>query len=237
MDCIAVRGNKATNTGKRLREGSHNKINLVCQAKMITNAPALFSKDSDTMSFVHHNGTVVLVLKFNDFRKFCQIAFHREYAIDDNELDALLRAMLEAALEVLHVVVFEFESLGEREPAAVDDGRMVPVVADYEIPVRQKSRDNTGVDRKSGSIAQRLFLSYKFSEFLFKCNMYIESSVKEAGSRTSGTVFLHRFDTCLHNAVITSKSSISIRPEHQHFVAPHFNLRSLMTFNLTEVGI
>ena len=53
------------------------------------------------------------MLEFNDFGQLGQITFHREDAIDNDELDGLLGQFLKHALQVFHVVVLVVELSGK----------------------------------------------------------------------------------------------------------------------------
>ena len=72
---------------------------------MVTCASSVASKYAQAVCFVHHDAGVVLLLQLHDFRKFCQVAFHGEKAVRDNQFDGVGVATHQLAFQVLHVVV------------------------------------------------------------------------------------------------------------------------------------
>ena len=73
------------------------------------------------------------MLKLDDFRQLGKVALHREHAIDNDELDGLMRQTLEHALEVFHVVVLVVELLSEGQTTSVNDRCVVAVIADHVV--------------------------------------------------------------------------------------------------------
>ena len=87
---------------------------------MVAHSSTLTAEDSNAVSLVHHDRTVVLVLQFDNLRQLCKIALHGEYAIDNNKLDGLVGQLLEYALQVFHVIMLVVQLLGKRKSASVD---------------------------------------------------------------------------------------------------------------------
>ena len=61
----------------------------------------------NNMGFIHHDGSIVLLLQFNDLGQFTQITFHAEDTIHNNEFYAIRFALLELFLQVFHIVMPE----------------------------------------------------------------------------------------------------------------------------------
>ena len=80
---------------------------------MIADTTTLTSEHTDTMSLIDHDRAVVLVLQLYDGWQICKIALHREHTIHHDELDGLIRQLLQHTLQILHVVVLIMELLGK----------------------------------------------------------------------------------------------------------------------------
>ena len=96
---VPVGSNETTDRGQRLRERSHDEIYLVSQSEMVANAPTLFAKDANTMGLIDHDGAVVLMLQFDDGRQVAEVAFHREYAVYNDEFHWFRIALLQYFLQ------------------------------------------------------------------------------------------------------------------------------------------
>ena len=78
-----------------------------------------------------------------------QVAFHREHAVDNDEFHSILLATLEFELQVGHIVVLVAKLLGHRQPAAVDDGSVVAVVADDVVASSYHHGNDSGIHRET----------------------------------------------------------------------------------------
>ena len=67
--------------------------------------------------------------------------------------------------------------------------------------------------------------------------MEIERSVEESAAGTARAVFVECSLGGIDDALIASQSGISIRTEHQHLVAAHFNLCALLSLNRAEIRV
>ena len=126
---------------------------------MIAHAPTLFAEDADTVGLVDHDGTVVLVLQFNDLRQLGQVAFHREDTIDHDELDGLVRQLLQHALQIGHIVVLIVQLTSERQAAAIHDGGMITIIADDIVVLAHYHCQNTLVHGETRREAEAVFLA------------------------------------------------------------------------------
>ena len=94
IDGILVASNKSTDRGKALRERAHDEIHIVLQTKMMTNTLAVFAEYSKSMSLVNHDGTIVLVLQFDNLWQFGEVTLHGEYTVSYDKLDGIMRKAL-----------------------------------------------------------------------------------------------------------------------------------------------
>ena len=67
--------------------------------------------------------------------------------------------------------------------------------------------------------------------------MDIERTIEETASGTATAILVECTLCCIDDTLVTSKSRIGIRAEHQDLMAAHFNLRTLLSLNRTEIGI
>src|SRR3712207_9529958 len=107
---------------------------------MIADSASLFSENSQTVSFVHHDCCVVFVLQAYYFRQIGQISFHRENTVDNNQFYRVGITFLELFFQIRHVVVLVFQLLGKGETPAVYNGSMVAIVRSEERRVGKECR-------------------------------------------------------------------------------------------------
>ena len=97
---------------------------------MVATTASFFTEHAETVSLIHHDGAVILMLQLYDLGKISEVALHREHAVHNDELHSLVWQTLEDVLQVLHVVVLIVELTSKRESASVYDAGMVAVVTD-----------------------------------------------------------------------------------------------------------
>ena len=89
----------------------------------------MITEHTDTMSLVHHDRAVVLMLQFYNLGEFAEVTFHREHAIHHNQLNSFLRQLLEHTLQIVHIVVLVMQLTGKRKAASVHNRSVVTIVA------------------------------------------------------------------------------------------------------------
>ena len=67
--------------------------------------------------------------------------------------------------------------------------------------------------------------------------MDVEGAIEESATGTSAAILLHGCTTCVYHALVTSKSCICIRTEHEDVMPSHLYFSTLFAFNFTEIGI
>ena len=129
---------------------------------MVANTSTLLTKDTNTVGFVNHNRAVVLMLQLNNLRQFGQVALHREYAIDNNQLDSLVRQLLQHALQISHIVVLIVQLTSKRQTATVHNTCVITIVADDIVVLTNNHCQNALIDRESCREAQAIVFTNKF---------------------------------------------------------------------------
>ena len=146
VDSIPVGCDETTDRSQRLRECTHDEVDLVGKSEVIANTTALLTKYTDTMSLVDHDRAVVLVLELNDSWQISQVALHREHAIDHDQLDSILWQLLQYALQVGHVVVLVVQLTGKSQTTTINDRCVVAIVADHVVVLAKQCGDDTLID-------------------------------------------------------------------------------------------
>ena len=121
----------------------------VSQSEVVADAPTLSAENAKAVGLVDHDGAVVLVLQLDNLGQLCQVAFHREDTIDNDELDGLVGQILEHALKVVHVVVLIVQLFGKRKTTTVHNRCMVSVVADDVVVLAYYHCQHALVDRET----------------------------------------------------------------------------------------
>jgi len=98
---------------------------------------------------IDHDGTVILMLQFDNLGQFGQITLHGEHAIDHNQLDSLLWNAFQHAFQVFHVVVFVVQLFGKRQSPPVYNAGMVTVVANNIVASSNHHCQHTLVNRET----------------------------------------------------------------------------------------
>ena len=124
----------------------------------------LLAEHPDAVGVVDHHHGVVLLGQFDDFGQLGDVAFHRENAVDDDELVGVLLA-LENQLQVLHVVVAVFAHVGEGKAGAVDDRGVVGAVDDDGLIAAGQGAEDALVDHEPGRKYKGLFLADQAASF------------------------------------------------------------------------
>ncbi len=146
------------------------------------------------MSFIYHDGSVVLLLEFNDLWQFCKVTFHGEETVGNNQLDGIWTAAFQFSLQILHVVVLVMEECGNGEAASIYDRCVVAVVTKYVVITSCKARHNTRVHSETCRKNECFVFADEFSEFLLQLDMNIECSVQETRTCASSTILFG----CIH---------------------------------------
>ena len=141
------------------------------------------------------------------------------------------------ALEILHVVMLIVQLLGKCQTTAIDDRSVVAIIANHIVVLAQQCGNHTLIDRETCREAQTVVLADKFRDFLLQLYVQVERSVEESATGTSGAIFVERSLCSVDNTLVARQTGISIRSEHQHFVAAHFNFCSLLSLNRAEIRV
>src|SRR5207249_11026770 len=118
---FAPRHVAAARPAKRLAERARDGVDATHHAVVLVRAPAVRADETDGVRVVDHDRRVVTLRKVADLRQGRHVAVHREHAIGHHHPETRTCALLELALEVLHVAVRVAKTLRLAEADAVDD--------------------------------------------------------------------------------------------------------------------
>ena len=238
VDDGSIGSDESADGGQTLGEGAHDEVHVGRTTEMVAHTAAVAAEDTDAVCLVNHkDGIGILLLQGDDFGQGSQVAFHGEDAVHDDEFHGILLATLEFELQVGHIVVLVAKLLGHRQPAAVDDGSMVAVVADDVVVRTEEGGDDTAVDRKASGDAEGIVLSHEFRQLALKLDMDVERTVEEAASSASAAIFAHGFHSGLDDAVVTSKGGIGIAAKHDDVMPGHVHFGTLLALYGTEIRV
>src|SRR5512140_3112953 len=105
------------------------------------------------MCVINHYITFIFGGKLHQFRQVYNIAFHREYTINNNQFYTFRFASLQLRLESFHIVVGKLKYLREREPAAFYDRCMIKLIKKKIVLTARKYRNNTKVNLEASTVA------------------------------------------------------------------------------------
>ena len=75
-DCVLIASDEATDRSHRLRECTHDKVDLIGKSEVVANTTTLLAKHTDTVSLVYHNRAVVLMLQLYNSRQVSKVTLH-----------------------------------------------------------------------------------------------------------------------------------------------------------------
>ena len=116
---------------------------------------------------VDGDANVVVVGELGDLLERRDVAVHREDRLGDDERRSR-PGLLQAPLEVVHVVVAVDEDLSARQPAAVDDRGVVELVREDDLARARKRADDAQVREVPGAEQERGLSALERGELLLE---------------------------------------------------------------------
>ena len=108
---------------------------------MLGRARAGGAQHADAVRFVHVHARAVGLGQLQDAAQVGDVAFHAEHAFGDDEDLLVRRAVLQAALEMLQVVVAEAHRARRRPQRAFHQAGVQVVVADHHVALIGQSAE------------------------------------------------------------------------------------------------
>ena len=88
-------------------------------SKMFGRAASVFAKNPNSVRIIDHQAGVVAVLQRDETGQIRHVAFHREDAVDGDELAPVWGRSFEFALEIFQVVMLVLERLAKTQSCTV----------------------------------------------------------------------------------------------------------------------
>ena len=126
----------------------------------------------------------MLLGQVDDFSEGSLVAIHAEQRLRDNELSTRRWGILQACLELIQIAMTVDGDLSAREPAAVDNARMIEDVAQNNIALAHQCRKNSRVRLESGIENQRRFGSLKLGDLALQ--LFVQGHVARDQPRRAG---------------------------------------------------
>ena len=186
----ALGGDEAAHRSQRLAEGAHDDIDVVQHAQVLGRAGAGGAQDADAVRFVHVDARAVGLGELEDAAQVGDIAFHAENAFGDDEDLFLGRAVFQAALEVVQIVVAEPHGAGRRPQRAFHQAGVQVVVADHHVALLGEGRKGGVVGLEAGAENDGGFFVDEGGQLGFQLDVDIQRAVEQARSAASAAVFL-----------------------------------------------
>ena len=149
VDHVGMAGHKTSRGRQGLRERTDPDMHAVGAACLLDQAAAAHAEHTRRMRLVHHQDRPVLSRQFAEVGQRRDRAVHRKDRVGDDQATAGGVGLREDRIERGHVAVRIDADPSAREPAAVDDARVVAGVAGDHIVGTDECRDRGGVGGKA----------------------------------------------------------------------------------------
>src|SRR5579883_2230012 len=107
VDDVCVACDESTDRSEGLAERRGKNVDFVQQAKVLGDTSPTLPEDANAVRFVDHQTSAVLLLQTNQLGYVCDVSFHAEHAVNDNQNAPLRIDSLQNSLQICHVVVLE----------------------------------------------------------------------------------------------------------------------------------
>ena len=145
LDQRAAAGDVAAQRADRFRQRADLDVDPAVHAEVIDRAAAVRPEDAARVRIVHHHDAAVLLGQGAQVGNGAEIAVHAEDAIRDQQRALAGRQALQDGSRRPDVLVREHLDGGAAETAAVDDARVIELVGDDDIVLREDRLNRSGV--------------------------------------------------------------------------------------------
>jgi hypothetical protein len=121
-------------------------VDSVLESEIVREPFAVRAEDAGPVRVVDHERCPVAVFELDDRGERRDVAVHREDAVGHDELPSRARGG-ERSFEILGIGVAIAVNVGARQPTAVDQARVVELVAEDRVATRGQSSDDADVGR------------------------------------------------------------------------------------------
>jgi hypothetical protein len=241
VDHEIVAGDEAAERGEALGERPHDQIHVVRHTEVGGGAVALRPQHARSVRIVHHQPRAVLAEHRQHLGQGCDIALHREDAVNHHERTAVAVGVARCAVqrrpEPIDAVVVEALHLGVAELAAVIDAGVVVLVDHHGVVPPRDRRDRADVGAKAGGEHERPLLAHEPRQPLLELLMDVEVAVEQARSRARRAVRRERLGGPLAHVWVRGEAEVVVGAEHHQFLAVDEDAGVRLRFDHLEVRV
>ena len=233
-------GNKGTDSGHRLGEGSEEQVNLVGNAELFGSSGTGGTHGSETVGIVNQQAEAVFLLEGGNFVELAKVSGHAEHPFGDDEHPAVLLfgqlgGMVELLAEAVDIVVLENEAFTHVEAHPVEDaGVRFGIVNDHVVASAYGINDGNhplvAVVEQEG-----IFLTHEIGQVPFQFFMFDGLSRHHAGThRRSHAILGSRIGVGLPDLGMVGQSEVIVEAPNKHSLAPEIHVGTNFSLELRK---
>ena len=188
---------------------------------MLGRARARGPQHADAVRLIHVDARAVRLGKLQRAAQVGDVAFHAEDAFGNDEDLLVRRAVLQAPLEVFHIVMTEPHRARRRPQRAFHQAGVQVVVADHDIALLGEGRERGVVGLESGAENDGGFFMNQGGQLRFELDVQVQRAVEQARTAAAAAVLADGLRGGLIDLGVGDQAEVIVRPEHQHFALPH----------------
>ena len=222
---------------QRLGEGAHVHVHLFLQSEMAGRAPAAFADGAEAVGVVHHDPGAVLSGQTHDIGQVRDVTAHGEHAVGDDQGSGGLGHLLQAPLQVRHVVVLVAEHLAEAEPGAVVDAGVVLPIQDHIVAPAHQGGDDPKIRLEARGEGHHRLLAEELGELRLQFQVHGQGAVQKPGAGAARAEFFESADARLHHLRAAGEAQVVVGAQHDPALSLHDDLRPLPGLQSPKVGV
>ena len=194
---------------------------------VLVRAPAVRADETDRVRVVDHDRRVVTLRKVADLRQGRHVAVHREHAIGHHHPETRTCALLEPALEVLHVAVRVAKTLRLAEADAVDDAGVVEGVRDHGVAFVEQRFEDAAVRVEAGRVKDRVLGPEELGKRLLQLLVHLLRATDEAHRRHAVAPAVERLLGRCHDLGMIREAQVVVGAQIEHLPVHDGDRRAL----------
>ena len=187
---------------------------------MVDSAASVAAQDSRRMSVIDHHDGAVFFGSVAQRRQWADIAIHGKDAIGDEELSpGKVFDAVQLLFGVSGVFVAEYQNLGARETATINDRGVVELVGNNEIVFPQQRRNGSCVGGEARLKDDAGFDVLEASDFFFQLHVNLHRACDGAHGSGANTVFARGFQCGFTEFGVRGQAEVVVRSQIDHLLA------------------
>ena len=231
-----VAGDERAVGAERLAERADDHVDLALEPGLGDGAAAARPERAGAVRVVDHHAHVVAPRELDDLLERRDVAVHREHAVGHDQRPAVVR-VAQAPGQVVDVAVAVDERLGAREPAAVDDRRVVELVGEDDLAAARQRGHDAEVGEVAGAEQQRALRALERGEPLLEPPVQRHVARDQPRGARAGAPAHRRVGGRLAHPRVVGQPEVVVRAEQQDGLAVEDHARSLRTAHHAHAAI